>query len=79
MALKDLPLASGLKHAQVFQRCFGWEVRSKGNHITLTHPSVANVTLSIPNHREVKRPLLHDQIKRAGITDEKYREHFDSL
>lgn len=78
MSLADLPLASGLKHARVFQRCFGWTVRSKGNHITLTHPLIANVTLSIPNHKEVKRPLLHAQIKRAGITDEEYRKQFDS-
>ena len=48
----------------------------KGNHITLTHSSIGGVTLSIPNHKEGKRRLLHDQIKRAGITDEKYREMF---
>ena len=79
MALSDLPLASGLQHAKVFQKCFGWIVRRVGNHITLTHPGFSRVTLSIPNHKEVKRPLLHTQIAKAGRTDEEYRDAFDSL
>jgi hypothetical protein len=79
MALSDLPLASGLDHARVFQKRFKWVVRRKANHIVLTHPNVPGVTLSIPNHKEVKRPLLHSQILKAGQTDEKYRAAFDSL
>jgi len=79
MALSDLPLASGLDHARVLQKCFQWNVRRKGNHITLTHPHYPGITLSIPNHKEVKRPLLHAQIVKAGRTDEEYREAFDSL
>ncbi len=79
MALSDLPLASGIDHARVLQKCFGWQVRKKGNHITLTSSEVPSTTLSIPNHKEVKRPLLHAQLMRAGITDEDYREKFDTI
>ncbi len=32
--------------------------------------------LSIPNHREVKRALLHKQIKLAGLTEEQYVAFF---
>jgi predicted RNA binding protein YcfA (HicA-like mRNA interferase family) len=78
MALSDLPLASGADHAQVFCQCFGWVVRRHGNHITLTHPN-NSTCLSVPNHKEVKRALLHKQIKLAGKTDEEYRKAFDSL
>jgi len=78
MALTDLPLCDGLKHARVFQK-FGWEVRSKGNHIVLTNPSHPNVTLSIPNHKQVKRPLLKAQIAKAGKSDKEYRKVYDSL
>ena len=79
MALSDLPLASGLEHARCFQKGFNWTVRRKANHIILTNPQRANVTLSIPNHREVKRALLHTQITKAGLTDEQYRTAFDSI
>jgi hypothetical protein len=54
------------------------DVRRAGNHITLTHPENTNC-LSIPNHKEVKRALLHKQIRLAGKTDEEYRTAFDSI
>jgi predicted RNA binding protein YcfA (HicA-like mRNA interferase family) len=78
MALSDLPLARGADHVKVFCNCFGWVVRREGNHITMTHPENTNC-LSIPNHKEVKRALLHKQIKLAGKTDEEYRDAFDSI
>jgi predicted RNA binding protein YcfA (HicA-like mRNA interferase family) len=79
MSLRDLPLCDGLRHAKVLQRGFGWQVRSKGNHIILTNPNAAGVTLSIPNHKEVKRPLLHAQLVKARISDEDYRKKFDEI
>ena len=79
MALSDLPLASGQEHARVFTKKFGWIVRKSGNHIILTNPNVPNVHLSIPNHPEVKKPLLKRQIELAGLTDHLYRAAFDSL
>ncbi len=78
MGLSDLPQASGLQHARVFRK-FGWILRSEGNHIILTHPDHARVTLSIPNHRVVKLPLLKRQIQIAGLTDKLYRSMFDTL
>jgi hypothetical protein len=78
MALSDLPLAPGTDHAKVFCECFGWVIRREANHITLTHSENTNC-LSIPNHKEVKRALLHKQIKLAGKTDKEYRTAFDSL
>jgi predicted RNA binding protein YcfA (HicA-like mRNA interferase family) len=78
MSLSDLPLACGADHAKVFCKSFGWAIRREGNHITLTHPENSNC-LSIPNHKEVKRALLHKLIKLAGKTDEEYREAFDSV
>jgi predicted RNA binding protein YcfA (HicA-like mRNA interferase family) len=71
MVLSDLPLAKATDLCKVFRR--------SGNHITLTHPNAPRVTLSIPNHKEVKRTLLHKQILRAGRTDEEFRKTFDSL
>jgi len=78
MGISDLPRASGLEHVRVFRK-FGWIVRREGNHIILTHPEKPRVTLSIPNHREVKLPLLKRQIQIAGLDDKLYRAVFDSL
>ena len=53
--------------------------RDASGHIILTNPKFPGVTLSIPNHKEVRLPLLHAQIKRAGMTDKEYRSQYDLL
>ena len=78
MALSELPDDCGSKHVRVFVK-FGWVVRRESPHYVLTHPNVKYVTLSIPNHRSVKLPLLHAQIKRANLTDKMYRDAYDEL
>lgn len=78
MGLSDLPHAPGSVHVKVFQK-FGWIVRRNGNHVILTNQNIPHVTLSIPNHSEVKLPLLKRQIALAGITDQLYRKVFDDL
>lgn len=73
MGQANLPLASGEAHAKAFQRC-GWTLeprKGRGKHHLLTKPGVA-VTLSIPDHAEVKRALLAAQLKRAGISENQY-------
>ena len=45
----------------------------------MTHQNAFGVTLSIPNHRIMKRTTLHGLIKAANLTDEFYRQVFDSL
>jgi hypothetical protein len=78
MGLSDLPLASGDKHAACFVR-FGWirdpKRRGRGTHILPTEPGV-RATLSIPNHREVKRTIIAELIKLAGIDQAEYLEKF---
>jgi len=77
MAISDLPVASGRKIAQTLVP-FGWTIRSVGNHIVLTKAGVS-LHLSIPNHREVDRALLHSELRKAGISDKIFREAFDEL
>ncbi|HEX9200120.1 MAG TPA: type II toxin-antitoxin system HicA family toxin [Acidobacteriaceae bacterium] len=57
----------------------GWEVRRESNHIVMTHRSRAGVTISIPNHKEVKRETLKSIVRVAGYTDKQYRLYFDAL
>ena len=49
--------------------------KAKGAHFILAKDECPHV-LSIPNHREVKRALLHKQIKLAGLTVEQYVAFF---
>jgi hypothetical protein len=74
MGQKNLPLASGIEHAAAFERC-GWTCRKKGNHLILTKPGFA-ATLSIPNHREVKRTIVQAQMKLGGLTEAQYLAAF---
>jgi predicted RNA binding protein YcfA (HicA-like mRNA interferase family) len=78
MALHELPEASGVEIAKTLVKHFGWIIRKSGNHIVLTHTAHRMVTLSIPNHKRVKRPLLHAQLKRFGCSDEAFAEAFKS-
>ena len=78
MGLSDLPLDKGTVHQKVFE-AFGWVLRRAGEHIVMTHPSHSGVTLSIPNHREVRRGTLHSLVRSASLTDKQYRAMYDSL
>lgn len=76
MGQRDLPLASGEQHVKAFERA-GWTMvrKAKGAHFILSKDRCPHV-LSISNHREVKRALLHKQIKLAGLTEEQYVAFF---
>ncbi len=78
MGLSDLPLASGQNHSRVFNP-FGWTLRRKAEHIIMTHSERSGVTLSIPNHKEVRRGTLKALVAVAGLTDKQYRARFDAL
>ena len=78
MGLRNLPLASGEKHAAAFER-LGWtrdhKRRGRDKHILLTKPGV-RATLSIPDEREVKRTIIAAMIKIAEETEVSYLEAF---
>jgi len=70
--IRDLPEAKGERHVKAFCRC-GWkETRSKGSHRILEKDGEEAI-LSIPcGGKNVKRTLLHSQIKLAGLTIAEY-------
>ena len=62
---------------KAFERA-GWTVRGKkGSHVKLTKEGNPNI-LSIPVHtgKPVKKGLLLDQIKKAGLSPEEFLEHY---
>ena len=77
MSLGDLPLASGQRRRKVLERKFGFECRRNAEHIILVGPS--GITVSVPNHSEVRRPTLKAVLKVCGIGDKEYRRAFDEV
>ena len=66
-----LPAISGREVVRVFEGV-GWKVsRREGSHIILTKPGMA-ATLSIPDHREIRRGTLRSLIRKAGLTVEEF-------
>ena len=50
----------------------GWEVaRQRGSHIIMVKAG-QNVTLSIPDHKEVARGTLRSLIRSAGLTVQEF-------
>ncbi|MEK7874539.1 MAG: type II toxin-antitoxin system HicA family toxin [Chloroflexota bacterium] len=71
--MAELPVTSGREAARVFER-IGWRIaRRESSHIVMTK-SGSMLTLSIPDHRELDRGLLRSQIRKAGITVDKFVE-----
>ena len=60
-----LPLLSGRVVAQAFVT-LGWTVARHGNHIILVRDG-SNVSLSVPDHKEVARGTLRSLIRDAGV------------
>ena len=69
--MTKLPQVSGRKAVRAFQRA-GWEVpRQRGSHVVRTKPG-SIITLSVPMHDPIGRGLLHDLIRKAGLSDDEF-------
>ena len=65
--MSRLPILSGRDAVRAFES-LGWEfVRQSGSHMILVREG-ENVTLSIPDHREVAKGTLRGLIRSAGLT-----------
>lgn len=71
--MPPLPILSGRKAVRAFER-LGWEVvRQRGSHIIMVREG-QNVTLSIPDHKEVAKGTLRSLIRCSGLTVEQFTE-----
>jgi len=63
----QLPILSGKKVRQAFEKD-GWEfVRQRGSHMVLVKTG-SMATLSVPDYKEVARGTLRSLIRAAGLT-----------
>ena len=66
-----LPILSGRKAVRAFEK-LGWQIaRQRGSHIIMVREG-ENVTLSIPDHKEVAKGTLRSLIRAAGITVDEF-------
>ena len=65
--MPPIPVISGQKALRAFTRA-GWVyVRRHGSHMILTKLGM-NVTLSIPDHKELDTGTLRSLIRKSGLT-----------
>jgi predicted RNA binding protein YcfA (HicA-like mRNA interferase family) len=66
-----LPVMSGREVVRAFEK-HGWEVaRQRDSHIIMVKAG-QNVTLSVPDHKEVARGTLRSLIRSAGLTVQEF-------
>ena len=69
--MPQLPRMSGREVVRAFQK-HGWAVaRQSGSHIIMVKAG-ENVTLSIPDHKEVAKGTLRSLIRSAGLTVQQF-------
>ena len=69
--MAKLPVVSGADAVSVFVKA-GWRVdRQRGSHVVLLKPG-RNVSLSVPQHRELAPGTLRALIRCAGMTVEDF-------
>ena len=80
MGAKNLPLDTGKQITKVFVEFFDWKAVYGKNHLVLSHPDKPpTLLISIPDHKEVDRRLLNAELRKAGITEEKFNEAYRKL
>lgn len=69
--MPQLPRMNGREVVRAFEK-HGWEVaRQRGSHIIMVKTG-QNVTLSIPDHKEVAKGTLRSLIRSAGLTVQQF-------
>ena len=69
--MPKLPVLSGRQVVKAFQEA-GWrQDRQRGSHVVMLKQG-SNVSLSIPQHREVSPGTLRTLIRLSGMTAERF-------
>ncbi|MGI6435776.1 MAG: type II toxin-antitoxin system HicA family toxin [Syntrophomonadaceae bacterium] len=69
--MPPIPVISGQEALKAFNRA-GWVyMRRHGSHMILTKSGM-NITLSIPDHKELDTGTLRSLIRKSGLTVEEF-------
>lgn len=74
--MPKLPVLSGAEAVRVFEKA-GWRVdRQRGSHVVMLMQGM-NVSLSIPQHREIAPGTLRSLIRLSGLTVQEFVDLID--
>jgi len=69
--MPGLPVISGAEAVRAFEKA-GWKQdRQRGSHVVMLKPG-CNVSLSVPQHREIAPGTLRALIRSAGMTVDEF-------
>ena len=69
-----LPTLDALRLIRALKRAGFIEGDQRGSHLTLWHPGTKRQT-SVPKHgRDIKRGLMKEILRQAGLTEEQFRK-----
>jgi len=71
--MPKLPVISGKDAAKAFSKLGWYPHRQVGSHLVMRKEG-SKITLSIPQHREIKPGLLRKFIRDAGLSVEEFCE-----
>ena len=69
--MAQLPVISGAKVVRAFEQAEWRQDRQRGSHVVMLKPG-SNVSLSIPQHREIAPGTLRALIRSAGMTVDEF-------
>ena len=70
--MPKLPVVSGAKAVEKFERLGYFIIRQKGSHVRLIINDSNRLPLSVPLHRTLKPGLLSDLIKDANLSIQEF-------
>jgi predicted RNA binding protein YcfA (HicA-like mRNA interferase family) len=72
--MRRLPTLRPRKIIQALERCGFLFHRQTGSHIILRHPTTKQTTC-VPRHaKDIKRPLMKEILRQAGLTEEEFQK-----
>ena len=63
-----MPVVSGRDMVKILGRICFKPARQKGSHIILMHADPPTRRITVPNHSEIKRGMLCEIIRQAGLS-----------
>jgi len=72
--MTKLPILSGKEVAKRLEQAGFIFVRQVGSHLILRKQEPPALTVSVPNHKELKRSTLKNILRQADITVEEFKK-----
>lgn len=72
--MPKFPLLSGKAVIRKLEKCGYSVIRQKGSHVRLRHNDSCYKPITVPLHKTIKPGLLHQILKDANLTVEKFKD-----